>query len=285
MTSPYSLDVAESDFMQMVVEASMHQPVLVDFWATWCQPCQVLKPVLEKLADDYQGKFLLAKVDTEEAQQLAMQLGIRSIPTVKLFKNGEPVDEFMGALPEAEIRAFLDKHIPRESDALIDQAESLLAESNAEGAMELIKQANQIDPQNSRALISYARICAVMGNLDEARTVIEALPEELKDSPEISALLAQMEFDKIAQQGDSVEELQKKLETDPGNSEARYQLAAQQMMQGETEAALENLLTIMKLDRNYNDDAARKMMFKIFDTLGDHPLVATYRRKIMSLIY
>ncbi len=285
MTSPYSLDVAEADFMQMVVEASMQQPVLVDFWATWCQPCQVLKPVLEKLADDYQGKFLLAKVNTEEAQQLAMQFGIRSIPTVKLFKNGEPVDEFMGALPEPEIRAFLDKYIPRESDALIDQAESLLAESNAEGAMELIKQANQIDPQNSRALIAYARICAVMGNLDEARTVIEALPEAVKESPEISALLAQMEFDKIAREGDSTDELQTKLETDPNNSEARYQLAAQQMMQGETEAALENLLTIMKLDRDYNDDAARKMMFKIFDTLGDHPLVATYRRKIMSLIY
>ena len=285
MTSPYSYDVAEADFMQQVVEASMQQPVLVDFWAEWCQPCQILKPLLEKLADDYQGKFILAKVNTEEAQQLAMQFGIRSIPMVKLFKNGEPVDEFMGALPEPEIRAFLDKHIPRESDALIDQAEELLAQGMAEDALTLVKQANQMDPQNTRALIAYARICAVMGNLDEAKTVVDALPEEVKENPEVTALLAQMEFDSIAQGGDSIEDLQAKLDSNPDDSEARYQLAAQLMMQGQSEAALENLLTLMKRDLNYNDDAARKMMFKIFETLGDHPLVATYRRKIMSLIY
>lgn len=285
MTSAFSFDVAEQDFMQQVVDASMQQPVLVDFWATWCQPCQVLKPVLEKLAGDYQGKFLLAKVNTEEAQQLAMQFGIRSIPTVKLFKNGEAVDEFMGALPEPEIRAFLDKHIPRESDGLIDQAEDLLAQGMAEDALTLVKQANQMDPNNTRALVSYARISATMGNLDEANAVINALPEELKESPEVTALLAQMEFDSIAREGESVEQLQAKLQNDPENSEARYQLAAQLMMRGQTENALENLLTLMKLDRSYNDDAARKMMFRIFDTLGDHPLVATYRRKMMSLIY
>lgn len=285
MTSPYSFDVAEQDFMQQVVEASMQQPVLVDFWATWCQPCQILKPLLEQITEDYQGKFLLAKVNTEEAQQLAMQLGIRSIPTVKLFKNGEPVDEFMGALPEAEIRAFLDKHIPRESDALIEQAEMLLAQGSAEEALALVKQANQMDPQNTRALVSYARICATTGNLEEAKTVLDALPEESKASPEVTALIAQMEFDSIASAGGTIEELQSRLDKNPDDSEALYQLAAQQMMQGQTEAALENLLTLMKVDRNYNDDAARKMMFKIFDTLGDHPLVANYRRKIMSLIY
>lgn len=285
MSSPYSLEVAEADFMQMVVEASMHQPVLVDFWATWCQPCQVLKPILEKLADEYQGKFLLAKVNTEEAQQLAMQFGIRSIPTIKMFKNGEPVDEFMGALPEPEIRAFLDKHIPRESDGLIDQAEALLAQGNADDALALVKQANQMDPENTRALISYARICATMGNLDEAKTVLNALPAEAGESQEVAALLAQMEFDSIAQGGATIADLHARLEADNNDSEARYQLAAQQMTQGETEAALENLLTLMKLDRDYEDDAARKMMFKIFDTLGDHPLVATYRRKMMSLIY
>ena len=285
MTSAFSFDVAEQDFMQQVVEASMQQPVLVDFWASWCQPCQILKPILEQLAEDYQGKFLLAKVNTEEAQQLAMQLGIRSIPAVKLFKDGEPVDEFTGALPEQEIRAFLDKHIPRESDALVAQAESLLAQGQAEDALQMIKQANQMDPANTAALVSYARICASLGNLDEAKTVIDALPDDIKSAKEVTALLAKMEFDAIAQTGESIESLQTKLQANPADSESRYQLAAQLVMQGDSAAALEQLLTLMKNDREYNDDAARKMMFKIFDTLGDHPLVAEYRRKIMSLIY
>jgi putative thioredoxin len=285
MSSPFSLDVGEADFELMVLEASHHQPVLVDFWATWCQPCQILKPILEKLADEYGGKFLLAKINTEENQQIAMQFGIRSIPTIKLFKNGEAVDEFMGALPEPEIREFLEKHIVRESDILVQQAEELLAEGNADGALDMVKQANQMDPDNHRVLVSYARICAVMGNHDEAKAVINALPTEQQESKEVVALLAQMEFDSIAGDGESDEELLKKLDANPEDHESRYQLAAKQMMHGQTEDALENLLTIMKKDRQFNDDAARKMIFKIFDTLGDHPLVSTYRRKLMSLIY
>lgn len=285
MSSAFSFDVSEADFNQAVIEASFQQPVLVDFWATWCQPCQVLKPILEQLADAYQGKFLLAKVNTEEAQQISMQFGIRSIPTIKLFRNGEAVDEFMGALPEAEIRAFLDRNIPRESDALIDQAEALLAQGDTESALELVKQANQMDPANYRSLISYARVSATMGNLEEAKTVLDALPEEQKENPEVKSLLAQMEFDSIAGHDTSIEDLTKQLEQDPENNDIRYKLAAAQVMQGEVEAALENLLLIMKKDREFNDDAARKMMFKVFDSLGDHPLVATYRRKIMSLIY
>lgn len=285
MTSPFSIDVSEADFNQAVIEASFQQPVLVDFWATWCQPCQILKPILEQLADAYQGKFLLAKVNTEEAQQISMQFGIRSIPTVKLFKNGEAVDEFMGALPEPEIRAFLEKHIPRESDALIEQAEALLAQGETDAALEMVKQANQMDPENYRSLIAYARICATMGNMDEARTVLDALPEDQKESQEVTTLLAQMELDSIAGHDTSTDELVQQLEEDPENNETRYKLAAAQVIEGDVEQALENLITIMKKDREFNDDAARKMIFKIFDSLGDHPLVATYRRKMMSLIY
>jgi len=285
MTSPFSLNVSEADFQTMVIEASHHQPVLVDFWAEWCQPCQILKPILEKMADEYAGKFLLAKINTEEAQQIAMQFGIRSIPTIKLFKNGEAVDEFMGALPEPEIKAFLEKHIERESDKLIQQAEDLLAGGDAEAALKIVKQANQMDPENYRALVCYARICATMGNIDEAKTVINALPPEQQESPEVTSLIAQMEFDEIAGDGESFDELLQKLEANPDDHESRYQLAAKQMMNGQTEEALENLLTIMKKDRQFNDDTARKMIFKIFDSLGEHPLVATYRRKMMSLIY
>jgi len=142
-----------------------------------------------------------------------------------------------------------------------------------------------MDPENYRVLVSYARICATMGNTEEAKTVINALPPEQQESPEVTALIAQMEFDEIAGDGESDEALLQKLEANPDDHDSRYQLAAKQMMTGQTEEALENLLTIMKKDRQFNDDAARKMIFKIFDSLGDHPLVAKYRRKMMSLIY
>ncbi len=263
----------------------MHQPVLVDFWASWCQPCQILKPMLENLADEYQGQFLLAKINTEESQQAAAQFGIRSIPTVKIFVNGEAVDEFMGALPENEVRAFIDKYIQRESDRMVQQAEQLLLQGQADEAIEMIKQANQLDPENGRVLIAYARACATIGNLEEARTVIDALPENLQNSDDIVALKNRMEFDQMSKDSAPPEELLAKLEANPDDHEARYQLAAQQTMSGAIEDALDNLLIIIKKDRSFNDDAARKMMFKIFDTLGaDNPLVSTYRRKLMNLL-
>ena len=285
MSSPFSLDVSDADFQTHVIEASMHQPVLVDFWASWCQPCQILKPMLENLADEYQGQFLLAKINTEESQQAAAQFGIRSIPTVKIFVNGEAVDEFMGALPENEVRAFIDKYIQRESDRMVQQAEQLLLQGQADEAIEMIKQANQLDPENGRVLIAYARACATIGNLEEARTVIDALPENLQNSDDIVALKNRMEFDQMSKDSAPPEELLAKLEANPDDHEARYQLAAQQTMSGAIEDALDNLLIIIKKDRSFNDDAARKMMFKIFDTLGaDNPLVSTYRRKLMNLL-
>jgi len=286
MSSPYSFDVSDTDFMQNVIEASMQTPVLVDFWATWCQPCQILKPLLEKIADANQGRFLLAKVNTEENQQIAMQFGIRSIPAVKLFINGEVVDEFMGALPENDILAFLDKNIPRESDALVDQADTLLSEGDLESAMDIIKQANQMDPANTRVLVTYAKICVAQGNHDEAKAVIQSLSEDLKASAEIVALQTQMEFAELTADTPSAAELQQILLDNPDDHDSRYKLAALQISTGEVESALDNLLVIMQKDRNYQDDAARKLMLKIFDALGaDSPLVTIYRRKMMNLMF
>jgi putative thioredoxin len=286
MSSAFSMDVNEADFQQFVVEASVHQPVLVDFWATWCQPCQILKPLLEKLADEYQGKFLLAKVNTEENQNLAMMFGIRSIPTVKMFVNGEAVDEFMGALPENQLREFLERHIKRESDLMIMQAEELLLQGQSEEAIHLIKQANQADPDNHRVLVAYARACATIGNSDEAKAVLAALPADMQEQADVIALKNKMELDEISRNSGSIEELQSKLEANPDDHETRYQLAALQAMHGDVEGALDNLLVIMRKDRSFNDDAARKMMFKIFESLGaNNPLTGIYRRKMMSLFY
>ena len=139
--SQYIYEVDTENYGRIVVEGSRSVPVLVDFWAEWCQPCKLLMPILARLAEAYQGKFILAKINTEEQQAIAAEFGIRSIPTVKLFRHGEPVDEFMGALPESEIRAFLDRHIPRESDQLVAQADQLIQAGKTEQAVKLIEQA------------------------------------------------------------------------------------------------------------------------------------------------
>ena len=157
--SPYIIDVTRDNYAQ-VMEASFKVPVLIDFWASWCQPCQVLMPILARLADEYQGKFLLGKLNTEEQQEIAAQFGIRSIPTVKLFRDGQPVDEFMGALPEGAVRQFLDRHVARESDTQLDEARDLLRTGNTDGAIALLEEAyglkvSLIDTLKHETLIVY----------------------------------------------------------------------------------------------------------------------------------
>jgi putative thioredoxin len=194
--SSFIYDVTVENFQQVVLQTSMSRPVLVDFWAEWCNPCKALMPTLAKLADEYQGKFILAKVNTEEQQQLAAHFGIRSIPCVKLFSKGEMADEFMGALPEAEVRSFIDKYIPRQSDEILAQAEQRLLQGDADGAGALIQQAAQMDPGSPRVMLANARYLATIGRLEEAEQQINALPDEEKNTPEVAAMLARMQFDR-----------------------------------------------------------------------------------------
>jgi putative thioredoxin len=155
--SPYIFEITSDNYEQIVLRGSREVPVLVDFWASWCQPCQVLMPVLAKLADEYRGRFVLAKLNTEEQQAIAAQFGIRSIPTVMLFKGGEPIDEFMGALPEAQIRAFLDKHLPRESDNAVAEARQQLLLGDAATALRLLRDAQAADPANPRVAVALVQ--------------------------------------------------------------------------------------------------------------------------------
>ncbi len=284
--SPYIFDATAENFQQQVLAASLERPVVVDFWADWCQPCKLLMPILAKLADDYRGKFLLAKVNTEEQQPLAAHFQIRSIPSVKIFSQGQVVDEFMGALSEGEIRKILDKHIPRESDRLLAQAEALLLQGNTAEAGALLRQASDMDPENPRMRLSYARYLATLGKFDEAENILQALPPEERDKPEVVSLLARLQFDRATADSPPVEELEKRLEENPSDSEALHQLSAHRIMQNDYQGALELLMTLLQKDRGFADNLAQKEILKIFELLGGQgDLVKQYRKRLFNLLH
>ncbi|MCU7807625.1 MAG: thioredoxin [Candidatus Thiodiazotropha sp. (ex Semelilucina semeliformis)] len=284
--SPFMIDVTAENFQQVVLETSMSRPVLVDFWAEWCNPCKSLMPTLAKLADEYQGKFILAKVNTEEQQQLAAHFGIKSIPCVKLFLNGQMVDEFLGALPEPEIRSFIDKHIPRESDGLLAQADQLLIQGDADGAGSLIQQAAEMDPGSPKVMLANARYLAAIGKLDEAEQQLQALPKEEQENPEVAAMLARIQFDRSTADNPPAESLEQRLKENPADSEALHQLATHKIMQNDYEGALELLLTLLQKNRDYGDDAARKDMLRIFELLGGQgDLVKRYRNRMFNALH
>lgn len=281
MNQAISFEVTEENFASQVIEASHQQPVLVDFWATWCGPCQSLMPILEQLAQSYQGKFLLAKVEIDSQQGLASQFGVRSVPTVKLVKDGQIVDEFTGALPEGQIRAFLDKHIANESDQLMQQALNLYQQGDSETALSQMGQILQADPDNQNNKIIYANILLREQHIEEASKCLESLSQEAKDNPQVQAMLAQLEFIHIVDNAPDMASLRQQVADDPGNSEARYQLSAHAILQGQFDIAFEQLLEIVKRDRKYQDDAGRKALLKLFELLGDkHELASSYRRKL-----
>lgn len=283
--SPHIIEITKDNYQSDVIERSRQVPVLVDFWASWCQPCKTLMPVLASLAEQYQGKFILAKVNTEEQQELAGQFGIRSIPTVKLFMDGEPVDEFAGALPESEICKFLDRHIPRESDGLIGQAEQLLLQGDSGNALALLQQAKAADPDNSNIDIALAQAYAASGDAEKALEIAEQLPADIQESPEMQTLRGLLFFEQLLDGASSETELRKNLARDDSDSEARYLLAAHLVIKQRHEDALQLLLELMRKDRGYGGDATRKALLKLFGMLGDNPLVPRYRSKMMSLIY
>ncbi|HSM32027.1 MAG TPA: thioredoxin [Woeseiaceae bacterium] len=282
--SPFIVDVTRENYAQ-VMEASFQVPVLVDFWASWCQPCQVLMPVLAKLAEEYQGKFLLGKLNTEEQQEIAAQFGIRSIPNVKLFRNGQPVDEFLGALPEKAVREFIDRHVGRESDAAVQQAREQLAAGDAAGAVALLNAAREADPDNPRATLILAEAQAATGDTTAAEATLDSLPASERDKPEAAALRSRLFFAGKLAETPTADELDARLAADPDDCEALHQLALRKVVEHDYDAAMELLLQLMKKDRDFGDDAGRNTLLKVFELLGDDPRVGQYRRRMANLMY
>jgi putative thioredoxin len=284
--SPYVVTVTAANFEQVVLEGSREHPVLVDFWADWCAPCRQLMPILARLADEFAGAFILAKVDTEAEQELAAHFGIRSLPTVQLFKQGQPVDQFMGALPEAQIRDFLNRHIERQSDRLVVEALDRLAAGDLDGGARLIDAARAEDPDNSRLFIAEVQLKAARGDTKGAVELLEHTPLELAADPQIAALRGRLYFASAVAEAATANECADRLAADPDDSEARYQLAAHKVVAGDYQAALDLLLALMQRDRGYGDDAARKAVLMVFDLLGgEGDLVAAYRPKLARLLY
>lgn len=283
--SPHVVNVTEANFEQVVIAGSTERPVLVDFWADWCAPCRQLMPILARLADEYAGTFLLAKVDTEAAPALAATFGIRSLPTIQLFKAGRPVDQFTGALPEGQIREFLGRHIESETDRRLALAGECMARGELEAAAALIAEVRVEDPENAKLFTAEVELALAQGEQKRAAELLERTPLELATDPQLERLRARVAFAGAAAAAPSRAECESRTAADAADSEARYGLAAHQVLAGEYQAALDNLLALMQRDRAYAEDAARKGMLMLFDLLGDDPLVTSYRAKLSRLLY
>jgi len=284
-TSDYIFDADSDNFHQLVIEASAKVPVLVDFWADWCGPCQSLMPVLAKLADEYAGKFRLVKVNSDTQQALAQQHGVRSLPTVKIFRHGDIVDEFMGALPESAVREYIDRHIERESDALRQQARQQLATGNVDAARELLKQAVKVDPHIADNRIELAAVLAAAGEFDAAEAELDAITTS-EQNDAVSGLRKRIEYARIASRSPDVNTLQQRVAQNADDLDARLALAAHALADSDYAQALQQFLEIMQRDRRFADDAGHKGLLATFTILGNNdPLVQQYRRKMASLLY
>ena len=285
--SPFVVDIKDSDhFNIQVLEGSKQQPVLVDFWADWCQPCKSLMPLLTKLTEEYQGAFILAKVNADEQQEIVAASGVKSLPTVKLFIDGVVVDEFTGAKPEGEIRLFLEKHIRNETDNEIDNALALSESGDYDQAIEVLKSLNQADPSNTQIYLAIAKVYLQAEDLDNCDAVLKSLPANIQNSDDAKKIADELNLIKATNDAPAVEELLSQLETEPENHALRVQLAKQYLVSKQYETALESLMYILARDINFQEGEAKAAMLKIFELLGTQdPLCRKYRNKLATLLY
>ena len=286
--SPYIIDVDMSGFVSEVIEKSMEVPVIVDFWAPWWEPCKTLGPIIEKVVKQAKGAVILAKVNIDEAQEIAAQMQIRSVPTVVAFVGGRPVDAFAGVKSESELKAFIEKIAPdvgpSEIDQLLEFAKAQEAEGNLKEAGGAYSQIVQMDETNNEALAGLATVFIKLGDLENAKNVLAEAPD--KNNPAIRA--AQAALDTAEQVGglDDIETLRATIEKDADNYQARFDLALQLWASGKRDEAADQLLYIFKADKEWQDDGARKQLLKFFEVAGPmDPFTITARRKLSSLLF
>ena len=286
-------DGSEQTFMQDVIEPSKTVPVIVDFWAPWCGPCKTLGPALEAAVTSAKGAVKRVKINVDQNQALSAQLRIQSIPTVYAFFNGAPVDGFQGAIPGSEIKKFVETLSAMGTggadnglaDALA-AAEEMLTEGAAADAAETFAAILEEEPENAAAYGGLIRAHLAMGELDQAQALVDAAPAAIAKAKEIDAARAQVDLAFQAAKAGPLDELRAVLAKDPGNRQAMFDLATAMHAGGDTEGAVNTLLDLFKLDRDWNDGAAKTQLFKIFDALKPQdPVVLAGRRRLSSIIF
>jgi len=279
------IEINESNFETEILVRSHEMPVLVDFWADWCAPCKSLIPVLDKLYSDYQGQLQIVKINTDEQRSLAEVNGIRSLPTLRLYRDGEVVEEVMGAQPESVLRELIDPHLVRASNSILQDVQALASGGQTEAAIKLLEQGMQEDPGNPNLPMALARLCMADGQLERAAELLESLPRDQRDSEDGKNLKLLLEFARIAADADDPDTLSATLQDNPGNAPAWHQLGAQQIVNGDYSAALESFMELLKRDRTYGDNAAQKGLIALFGLLGENDeRVGRYRRQMANLL-
>ncbi len=280
------IESTEGTFTRDVLEASRTMPVLVDFWADWCGPCKMLAPVLERVAEAFAGRARVVKVDTDAEQRLAAEHGIRSLPTVRVFRHGKAVDEIIGVQPESAIRAMVERYLDKPSDKDRAEAARLLADGRPEEAVLLLEKILREEPENEPARVQLVEALIAAGQLGEAATQLESLPVNLLDSPELKMLEARLNLARTLTDAPDLETLRKRVEDNPSDLESRNQLAAREFGAGREEAALGQWLEILRRDRNFAEGAARQSLLQAFELMRDREdVVHAYRRQMMALLH
>ena len=285
-------DVNEETFMNDVIEASKTSPIVVDFWAPWCGPCKTLGPALEAEVKATNGKIKMVKIDIDQNQNLASQMRIQSIPAVFAFVDGQPIDGFMGAKAPSELKSFIDKLLEKVTDDDGDLSEAIAVANEMLNAKEFNDAAETFeailgeDPESALAFVGLFNAKMGAKKINDAKTMLEEIPEALKNKSEILALQAQIDLSNQAEGVGEINDLRSTLTNDENNHQARFDLALALFTKEETSEAIQELLTIFKVDQEWNDDAARQQLFKFFDILGsENPITLSGRRQLASMLF
>jgi putative thioredoxin len=283
--SDFIVNIDETNAAQLLIEESHNRPVVVDFWADWCEPCKVLMPLLEKIATEYNGAFLLAKVNADDQGMIAQQFGVRSLPTVMVIQGGQPVDGFVGAQPENAIREMLEKYLPSPWDAVLQEAREAMERGDFAAALPALRQAWEESGHQHEITLTYAHALIEAMRLDEAEGVLDGIRLADQDSV-YEQLRAQLQIKREATKSPEIEALEKQLRDDPDNLDIMAKLALQYTDAGHYREAMEHLITILRRDLEHHDGGSKKLLLDTIASLGKgDPLAAEYQRKLYSLLY